>query len=165
MKVEINTSSYNEKRYGKPYISCVDFSDPKGIPTWGDWVGQAGDAGLLTIDAYPGDIIMRGQKDNRNPKYSAPSYGQVNESGGIDWLDTKAEAYKAWQAAQGKPAINQLDEMLSIMQKLVGFYTCEDTHLPRGYECSTRPYYGPKDEEIIAAWEAARAAIAKATGE
>ena len=96
MKIEINTESYNERRYGKPYIAKIDFSEPKGIPTWGAWVGQAGAGGLLILEnIQPGDIIMRGQRDNRNMKYSAPNFYIVQPEMSLESC-TKAEAYLAY---------------------------------------------------------------------
>jgi hypothetical protein len=76
MKIEIETTAYNERRYGKPYIARVDFTDHKGTPEWGNWIGDPrnGSAGLLTIDAEIGDVLMQGQRDNRNMKKSAPDY-------------------------------------------------------------------------------------------
>lgn len=100
MKIEIETGSYNERRYGKPYIAKISFSDgATGTPTWGQWCGQPGESGLLIIDAEPGDIIMRGQKDNRNPKHSAPTYYQLTSDGAMVATGTKAAAYKLWQIA------------------------------------------------------------------
>ncbi|OGC94289.1 MAG: hypothetical protein A2W25_16445 [candidate division Zixibacteria bacterium RBG_16_53_22] len=51
MNITIETRSYNDRRYGKPYIAVIDFTDPKDTPTWGDWIGQPGSAGVLSIDA------------------------------------------------------------------------------------------------------------------
>ena len=102
MKIIINTDSYNERRYGRPYIAIVDFkTNPKGDCTWGDWVGHPGQSGILVIDANPHDIIMKGQKDNRG-RGSAPEYGMVEEDGTIEWCDTKAKAY-ALSLALAKP--------------------------------------------------------------
>ena len=98
MKIELTTCSYNERRYGKPYIATVDFSaGVVGTPSWGQWCGQAGESGLLILDAEPGAIVMRGQRDNRNMKHSAPHYYQLSASGELVRMDTKAEAYKAWR--------------------------------------------------------------------
>ena len=46
MKIEINTSSYNERRYGRPWIARVTFPAAKGEFAFGEWVGQPGDPGL-----------------------------------------------------------------------------------------------------------------------
>lgn len=56
MEIKIETSAYNERRYGKPWIATVDFSnDRQGTFKWGDWIGdsQNGGSGTLVIDAAP----------------------------------------------------------------------------------------------------------------
>lgn len=101
MRITIETESYNERRYGKPYIALIDFSDSRGAPTWGDWIGQPGTSGLLELTCEPGDIVMRGQKDFRKSRNSAPDYYQVQASGSVPLLlgMSKAEAYKTYRAA------------------------------------------------------------------
>ena len=82
MEIRIETSSYNEKRYGKPWIAMVDFAaSANGEMIFGNWVGTPGYDGVLLLDATPGDIVARGQKDFRNPKYSAPTYYIVGADG------------------------------------------------------------------------------------
>ena len=96
-KVERATSSYNQRRYSKPWIAKVDFSkNPNGDFTWGDWVGDHhnGSEGLLVIEANPGDIIATGQKDFRQPKNSAPNWWIVAPNGQLIICDGKAQAYK-----------------------------------------------------------------------
>lgn len=96
MKLSIETSVYNEKRYGKPYIAVVDFSESAAKPNikWGEWIGTPGYAGILEIDAQPGDIIMRGQKDNRGNN-SAPLYYVVSDEGELQKIGyNRADAYK-----------------------------------------------------------------------
>ncbi len=96
MNIEIKTTSYNQRRYSKPWIAIVDFSKtPKGEYKWGDWVGdhRNGSAGLLVINANEGDIIAQGQKDFRQPKNSAPTFYQMRE-GELVELSSKAEAYQ-----------------------------------------------------------------------
>ncbi len=99
MKIEITTGSYNERRYEKPWIAKVDFSDPKGNFIWGDWVGDArtGSSGILIIEVNPGDVIAEGQKDFRKPKNSSPSYAKVFSDGTLFYFNSKAEAYKYFQ--------------------------------------------------------------------
>lgn len=95
-KFEIKTGSYNSRRYGKPWVARVDFTNnPKGGFQWGTWVGdgRVGSEGLLLIDADEGDIIAEGQRDFRNPRNSAPIYYQVR-GGELVKLSGKAEAYK-----------------------------------------------------------------------
>jgi hypothetical protein len=96
MKIEVNTASYNSRRYGKPWIAKVDFANPKGDFTWGVWVGDLGDSGILVINAEPGDIIARGQRDHRGNGTSV-HYSQVQEDGTRLHLENKAAAYKLWR--------------------------------------------------------------------
>lgn len=94
-KIEIKTNSYNQRRFGKPWIAVVNFeSDPKGTFNWGSWIGNKneGTEGLLVIDANDGDIIARGQKDFRGNN-SISKYYQV-KNGELVELADKAEAYK-----------------------------------------------------------------------
>lgn len=95
-KIEVKTVSYNQRRYGKPWIAKVDFSNnPNGDFFWGSWVGDArnGSEGLLIIEANEGDIVARGQKDFRVPRNSSPAFYQVRD-GQLVKLADKAEAYK-----------------------------------------------------------------------
>jgi len=97
MEIRIETTSYNERRYGKPWIAIVDFTkSTKGEFAWGDWTGDHynGGAGVLTIFANPGDIIAQGQKDNRKPKNSAPEFSVVGVGGELEHLGDKGAAYK-----------------------------------------------------------------------
>lgn len=74
-RVTIKTSSYNEKRYGKPWIAKVTFESASNAHyAWGEWCGTPGYSGLLEIDVAPGDIVARGQKDFRKPRNSAPDF-------------------------------------------------------------------------------------------
>jgi hypothetical protein len=97
MKIEIATASYNDRRYGKPYIAKMDFTTAKGEPTWGNWVGAAGEAGLLILDnVEAGDVIMRGQRDTRNMKNSAPDY-YILDAELKRTACSKVDAYQSWQ--------------------------------------------------------------------
>lgn len=94
-KIEIATDSYNDRRYGKPWIAIVDFSaNAQGDYVWGDFVGRPGDAGLLVLEATPGDIIAKGQRDNRKPSNSTTQFYQLQTDGTLGPEITKAEAYK-----------------------------------------------------------------------
>ena len=99
MKIEIETQSYNARRYSKPYIATVDFADPKGTVEWGQWVGSPGEAGILLIDAEAGDILMTGQRDGRGNR-GGPEYRQVNVDGSRTSELTRAEAFKAWRESR-----------------------------------------------------------------
>lgn len=103
MRLEISTGSYNDRRYGKPWIAKVSFETAKGSFVFGEWFGDVGEEGFLEIEAEPGDVIARGQKDFRKPINSAPGYYLVKEGGGLKSV-TKVEAVRAWRAKQAKEA-------------------------------------------------------------
>lgn len=95
MKISIETDSYNERRYGKPWIARVNFAESsQGNFEWGEYIGEIGGPGLVEIDAEPGDVIARGQKDHRKPRNSAPDYFVLQEDGTLQPLIGKAEALK-----------------------------------------------------------------------
>lgn len=99
MIITKTTSSYNDRRYGKPWIARVDFSkNPQGEFVWGAWIGQPGEAGELSIQAEPGDVVSRGQKDFRNPKKSAPEWYVVDSMGNLDYHESKIAAVRAARA-------------------------------------------------------------------
>ncbi len=98
MEIKIETNTYNEKRYGRPWIARVDFSqNPKGNFAFGTWVGEPGYKGILLLDAEPGDIVAKGQKDYRKPANSTPCFYFVKENGELERLGTKGVAYKYWR--------------------------------------------------------------------
>ncbi len=98
MEIRIETSSYNEKRYGKPWIARVDFStSKKGDFRFGSWTGQKGEEGILFLQANINDVVARGQKDNRNSRYNAPEFYFVNASGELEPLASKVAAYKHYE--------------------------------------------------------------------
>ena len=103
MKLTINTPIYNERRYGRPYIGITNPADGK-VTKWGAWIGTPGNQGILEIDVQPGEIIIKGQKDNRG-NHGTPDYGVVQADGSIEYMG-KAEAVKAarsFATAQATP--------------------------------------------------------------
>jgi hypothetical protein len=111
MEITIETGSYNERRYGKPWIAKIDFaSDKKGTFTFGDWTGDGrnGGEGVLSINTQAGDIIAKGQKDNRQPRNSAPDFYVVLADGSIDPFGDKGAAYKFFIESK-KTETNPLD--------------------------------------------------------
>ena len=96
MEITKETGSYNERRYGKPWIARVDYTESrKGEFKFGEWVGRIGGEGELYIKAEPGDIIATGQKDFRKPRNSAPDYYIVTAEGNLDFIgDNPVEARK-----------------------------------------------------------------------
>jgi len=98
MKISIDTPAYNERRYGKPWIAKVDFSESaQGAFAWGEFIGSHGEAGLLEVSAEPGDIIATGQRDNRKMRNSAPEWHYLSASGELIKLEGKAAALKKFR--------------------------------------------------------------------
>ena len=95
MDIKRETATYNQRRYGRPWIAKIVIKDGKLDYQWGQWVGDHynGSEGLLILTGMAiGDIFAKGQRDNRKIANSAPDYYQLDASGkGISI--TKAEAY------------------------------------------------------------------------
>jgi hypothetical protein len=105
MKYTEETRSYNERRYGKPWIARVTFdNDAKANFHFGAWIGDVGAVGLLQLEVNPGDIVAKGKKDNRNPSYSAPKYYIVQTDGTLSAVN-KSEAYQHYDAT---PTLDEL---------------------------------------------------------
>jgi hypothetical protein len=103
VNVEYDTSSYNYRRYGKPWIANVSFEDnSQGTFSWGDWIGRSGEAGILKVKAKEGDVVAKGQKDLYKSRNSRSDYYQVGPKGVLQPLNDKATAYRAWNAEQSR---------------------------------------------------------------
>lgn len=68
------TNSYNERRYGKPWLGI-----PQGKMLTKDfdfvpWDGRPGDSGIFEFEAIPGQIIAHGQKDLRKNRCGIEGY-------------------------------------------------------------------------------------------
>lgn len=86
MKIAVKTESYNERRYGKPWIAkvIITAAKPGGDFLWGNWIGDyrnGGEGELLLNNLEAGDIYAQGQKDNRQPRNSSPKYYVVDMMG------------------------------------------------------------------------------------
>lgn len=89
IRIRIETSAYNARRYGKPWIARVD----KDMDfSFGRFFGDDS-KGVTEVTAAVGSIIASGQKDFRKPKNSAPAYYKVLVDGSLEAME-KAEAYK-----------------------------------------------------------------------
>ena len=97
-RVTVAFPSYNEKRYGSPWIARVAAWPVGSRPdlVFGNYLGdhRNGGAGEAEILAKPGDIVRWGQKDNRGNNTEA-YWGVVNDDATITRL-TEAEARKAY---------------------------------------------------------------------
>lgn len=98
MKITRDTSSYNNRRYGKPWIAKIQLKGNDLKFRFGSWIGDPGSEGVLILDDMePGDFFARGQKDFRKPRNSAPNYYELDADGkGIETI--KAAIYKALAA-------------------------------------------------------------------
>jgi len=95
MKIIMETDSYNDNRYGKPYIAECD-EKAKAI-RWGEWVGTAGHSGELEIHLTKSTIVMKGQKDFRNNRNSAPYYTVWDGEKFSEWTISKMEVIKKFR--------------------------------------------------------------------
>jgi hypothetical protein len=87
MEIVKETDSYNERRYGRPWIARVDYTtNRKGEFTFGDWAGKVGGIGELFIQADVHDIVAVGQKDHRKSRNSSPTYFIVSPSGELEYI-------------------------------------------------------------------------------
>ena len=94
MIFKLNTASYNDRRYGKPWIARLDFTASNSKPEyrWGEWCGRPGEAGELSIEVEIGDVIAQGQKDIRKNRGGADDTGVVQPDGSVQWGYTLAKA-------------------------------------------------------------------------
>jgi hypothetical protein len=90
------TDSYNERRYGKPWIAEINGKDF----AFGDWIGRIGCKGELSIDAKPGAIIGTGQKDHRKGRGGVDNYYMAMPNGKLwgKYIDGPVDADK-WRKA------------------------------------------------------------------
>ena len=119
MKITVETDSYNERRYGKPWIAKVDFSNTKGDFSFGDWTGDHynGGEGILSLDTNLGDIVATGQKDNRKARNSAPIFFVVLHDGSLENIGDKGKAYKFY--LENKESAPDKDALLIEKESLV----------------------------------------------
>lgn len=99
MRISKSFGSYNQRRYGKPWIGVVT-SWPVGSRAeirWGSYIGDD-NGGEVEINAEPGDIIRWGQKDFRGGNTEA-AWGIAQADGAINECDA-VRARKAWDTKQ-----------------------------------------------------------------
>lgn len=95
MKITRKTESYNDRRYGKPWIAKIVLEGNELKFKFGAWCGDPGKEGILILDEIePGEFYARGQKDFRQPRNSTPTYRRLAvDTSGVPV--TKPEVYKA----------------------------------------------------------------------
>lgn len=67
------SASYNERRYGRPWMAIITTSATKDF-TFVDWEGRNGCAGEFCFDAEPGTLLAYGQKDIRKGRGGIDGY-------------------------------------------------------------------------------------------
>lgn len=110
MRIFVEFSSYNQRRYGRPWIAVVTSWPVGGKPEirWGSYLGDSrnGEGGEAEIEAEPCDIVRWGQKDNRGGNTEA-NWGIVQADGHTLSCDAK-EARQAWENRHAVSAPNPL---------------------------------------------------------
>lgn len=98
MEILVETNSYNERRYSKPWIAIVSFNkEGRTEFSFGNWVGTPGNEGVLLINAEESDIVAVGQKDFRG-KNTTCEFHVVESSGELtSFGENKLDAYKHWK--------------------------------------------------------------------
>lgn len=96
-RVAIGYSSYNYRRYSKPWIGLITAWPVGGKPDmkFGSYVGTPS-GGEVEILARPGDIIRHGQKDNRSGNGTRAWWGVVEADLTVRDI-TMAQARKLFQ--------------------------------------------------------------------
>jgi hypothetical protein len=93
-------SSYNPRRYSKPWGARVTFkgATPSYDFNVSTYLGDD-NGGRLVIVCNPGDIVARGQRDTRQAKKTENIWYVINADGTATEVSRTA-AYDHWQAAQ-----------------------------------------------------------------
>lgn len=113
-KITLSTSSYNERRYGRPYIALCD--EQAKVVSWGSWLGTPGNSGELSLDVPDVPcIVMKGQKDNRGNNGSAVySLAIGGKLDGEDWTADKMSVVRRLREAVAQkspsPSVEALKE-------------------------------------------------------
>ena len=68
------TTSYNERRYGKPWMGIPQGKMLTKDYTFVTWDGTAGSEGIFEFQAEPGQIVAYGQKDIRKNRGGIDGY-------------------------------------------------------------------------------------------
>lgn len=98
MKIKINRGSYNERRFGRPWIGKImGWSNPRRPDIeWGNYFGSEL-GGVLEIEADPGDILRTGQRDHRTPSKTRSEWGLVEDDGFVRDI-SEDEARDLWNS-------------------------------------------------------------------
>jgi len=112
MRAKIEWSSYNQRRYGRPWIARVT-AWPIGARPELEWGGYAGDdaGGELEIEANPGSIIRWGQKDGRG-NGGTNEWGIAKTDGTIECC-AQPQAREQWAKSTTVPASTEPENPLA----------------------------------------------------
>lgn len=99
MRITIATGSYNDRRYGRPWIASVTFDGAKPVFEFGEFCGDSSE-GELTLELEIGKVFARGQKDSRNPRNSAPEFFVLHGESDFEPV-SKVEARRLMSVACG----------------------------------------------------------------
>ena len=96
MRVINKFSSYNQRRYGNPWICKITDWETGKQPSvvWGAFYGSGNSGGEVEIDAESGDVVRTGQRDHRGNNTSADWF-IVDETGKLISVSA-AEARRHW---------------------------------------------------------------------
>jgi hypothetical protein len=82
MRYTENTPSYNDRRYGKPWMARVTTSLTREF-SFLDWDGRPGMAGQFNFDAEHGTMLAYGQKDVRKGRGGVDGYQMCMPDGSL----------------------------------------------------------------------------------
>ena len=104
MRITKCFGSYNQRRYGRPWIAKITDWPMGGHPEvmWGSFLGNSssGEAGEAEIEAEPGDVIKWGQKDHRGGNTEV-YWGVVKSDGSLETVDAQT-ARQAWSSKKAE---------------------------------------------------------------
>ena len=110
------TPSYNQRRYGKPWIAKLTFDAGKAEYQFGSWLGTPGQEGELSIEVEPGDVIATGQKDNRKGRGGPEHIGVVQVDGAVHWSENGKFFTLAKARDAGKRLKSELIHSVSVLE-------------------------------------------------
>jgi hypothetical protein len=90
MRYTETTPSYNDRRYGRPWMAVVGTSLSKDFEFL-QWDGQPGCAGAFTFDAVPGTLLAYGQRDTRKGRGGVDGYQLAMPDGSLPTVAYAAE--------------------------------------------------------------------------
>ena len=93
------TESYNERRYGRPWMAIITDLLTKNF-TFLEWDGRPGHAGEFNFEAEPGTLLAFGQKDVRKGRGGVDGYRICLPDGSIGGCGDEAAALHKLSPAQ-----------------------------------------------------------------